>query len=65
MFFRITSISTAIGFGILSAFLFSLRDIRHDTTFVFSGTTIIAFLAGAAVGWGFWAFVRRKTVKAP
>jgi len=63
MFYRITAASTAIGFGCLLAFLFSLRDIRHDTTFVFSATTVISFLIGAVVGWTFWAVVRRRSVK--
>lgn len=63
-FYRITAASTALGFGSLLAFLSSLRDIRHDVTFDFSAVTIIAFLIGAALGWGFWAWVRRRTAGA-
>ena len=65
MFYRIASASTALGFGCLLAFLFSLRDIRHDTTLEFSAVTVIAFAIGAALGWAFWAFVRRRTLNAP
>ncbi len=59
-FFRITAFSTALGFGCLLAFLFSLRDIRHDVTFDFSAVTVVSFAVGAAAGWGFWAWVRRR-----
>jgi hypothetical protein len=62
-FYRITAFSTALGFGCLAAFLCSLRDIRHDVTFDFSSVTVISFVAGAAIGWGFWAFVRNRTLK--
>ncbi len=63
-FYRITSISTALGFGCLAAFLTSLRDIRHDVTFEFSTLTVISFALGALAGWGFWAFVRRRMDRA-
>jgi hypothetical protein len=60
-FYRITAASTALGFGCLLAFLFSLRDVRHDVTFDFTAKTIVSFVIGAVLGWAFWAFVRRKT----
>lgn len=59
-FYRITAFSTALGFGLMGAFLFSLRDIRHDVSLEFSAATVIAFFVGAAAGWGFWAWVRRR-----
>jgi hypothetical protein len=59
-FYRITAFSTALGMGLMAAFLFSLKDIRHDTALEFSWRTVAAFVIGAAVGWGFWAFVRRR-----
>jgi hypothetical protein len=52
--FRIMTLSTALGFGALAAFLFSLKDIENDVSFVFSTGTVIAFVLGAAVGWAFW-----------
>lgn len=61
LFFRITAFSTALGMGLLGAFLFSLKDIRHDTSLEFSWATVVAFIIGACVGWGFWAWVRQRT----
>jgi hypothetical protein len=63
-FFKIAAFSTALGLGIMCAFLASLKDIRNDTSLVFTVWTVIWFLLGAAIGWGFWAFVRRKTTAA-
>jgi ABC-type Fe3+-siderophore transport system permease subunit len=60
-FYKITASSTALGLGLMAAFLFSLKDIGHDTSLEFSWVTIAAFVIGAALGWGFWAFVRRRT----
>lgn len=59
-FFQITAGSTALGFGCMLAFLFSLRDIRNDVSFEFSIGTVLAFAIGAGLGWGFWAWVRRR-----
>jgi hypothetical protein len=42
--------------------LASLKDIRHDVSLEFTATTVIAFVVGAAVGWGFWAFVRKRSM---
>ena len=63
-FFYITAFSTALGFGCMLAFLVSLRDIRSDVTFVFSAKTVIAFIVGAVLGWSFWAFIRKRTMRA-
>jgi hypothetical protein len=63
-FFRIAAFSTALGLGVMGAFLFSLKDIRNDTSLQFSWMTVAAFVIGAAIGWGFWAFVRNRTVQA-
>jgi RsiW-degrading membrane proteinase PrsW (M82 family) len=52
------TISTALGFGALAAFLYSLRDIANDVTFVFSAGTAVAFALGATAGWAFWRGVR-------
>ena len=55
---RIMTISTALGFGALSAFLYSLKDVVNDVSFVFSTGTVVAFALGAAAGWAFWRGVR-------
>ena len=52
-FFRIVSISTALGFGTLAAFLYSMKDITHDAQLVFSAGTVVVFVLAAAAGWGF------------
>lgn len=53
-FFRIVRISTALGFGVMAAFLYSIKDIGHDSRLEFSAGTVVAFLIAALVGWGFW-----------
>ena len=58
-FYFITAFSTALALGCMLAFLVSLRDIRNDLTFEFSYKTILMFIIGAVLGWGFWAFVRK------
>jgi hypothetical protein len=64
-FFRIVRISTALGFGAMAAFLFSIKDIGRDSRLEFSAGTVIAFIVAAAAGWGFWQLVlkldKRKT----
>ena len=57
-FFRIVSISTALGFGTLAAFLYSMKDITHDAQLVFSAGTVVVFVLAAATGWAFWRIVR-------
>lgn len=58
-FFRIVSISTSLAFGALAAFLYSIKDIGHDSTLEFSPGTIVAFVIAALVGWGFWWIIFR------
>jgi hypothetical protein len=64
-FFRIISISTALAFGVLAAFLYSIKDIGHDPGLEFSAGTVVAFVVAAVVGWGLWRIVlkanKRKT----
>ena len=60
-FYFITALSTALALGCMLGFLVSLRDLRTDLSFDFSYKTILMFIVGAALGWGFWAWVRRKT----
>ncbi len=62
-FYLITAASTALGMGCMFAFLFSLRDIRHDVRLEFSAMTLISFVVGAAIGWGFWAWVRNRVAR--
>ena len=49
---------TALGFGTLAAFLYSMKDITHDAQLVFSAGTVVVFVLAAAAGWGFWRLVR-------
>ena len=64
-FFRIISISTALAFGVLAAFLYSIKDIGHDPSLEFSAGTVVAFIVAAVAGWSFWRIVlkvnKRKT----
>ena len=56
-FFKIASVSTALGFGALAAFLYSMKDITHDSTLEFSPGTVVVFVLAAIAGWGFWRVV--------
>ena len=59
-FFRIVRISTSLAFGVLAAFLYSMKDISHDAGLVFSAGTVVAFIIAAVVGWLFWLVVEKK-----
>jgi hypothetical protein len=59
-FFRIVSISTSLALGTMAAFLYSLKDIGHDATLVFTPGTVVVFLIAAAAGWFFWRWVRAR-----
>jgi hypothetical protein len=63
-FYLITASSTALALGCMLAFLVSLRDIRNDLAFDFSIKTVLMFILGAALGWGFWAWVRKISARA-
>ena len=60
-FYKITAFSTALGLAVMCAFLASLKDIRNDVTIQFTVWTVIWFALGAVMGWGFWAFVKKRT----
>jgi len=60
-FFRIVKFSTAIAFGTMAAFLYSIKDISHDAALEFSAGTVIAFILAAAAGWLFWSFVANRS----
>ena len=59
-FLRIVKISTALGFGTLAAFLYSMKDIIRDPTLVFSAGTVVAFVLAAVAGWMFWSFIEKR-----
>ena len=62
-FFRIVSWTTAMAFGVLAAFLYSMKDIIHDPRLEFSPGTVVVFVIAAVVGWGFWRVVLKHDAK--
>ncbi len=52
------TISTALGFGTLAAFLYSFKDLTNDVSLNFSTGTVVVFALGATAGWAFWRGVR-------
>lgn len=56
LFFVMTH-ATAIGFGLLAAFLYSMRDIPDDVALEFSFGTVVLFFVGWVIGWGFWRYI--------
>lgn len=62
--FWIMTFSTSLGFGVLTAFLCSLKDIKNDVSFEFSIGTVVGFVAGASAGWFFWRILRRMMERA-
>ena len=59
-FFRIVSISTALAFGTMAAFLYSMKDITRDATLEFTPGTAVVFVIAAAAGWWFWRWVKAR-----
>ena len=58
---RIMVLGTSLSFGILGAIALSMKDfIGGNAAFEFSLRTIVGFLAGCAVGWLFWRFIRSR-----
>lgn len=56
--FRIMVYASSLGCGVMAAFLYSLKVIRHDPTLVFTWGTVVAFVLGAAACWLFWSVVK-------
>ena len=61
--FIIMKFSTSLGLGVMCAFLYSLKDVAHDASLEFSAGTVVSFVVGAVLGWGFWSAVIRMMDK--
>jgi NhaP-type Na+/H+ or K+/H+ antiporter len=56
--FRVMIIGTAISFGMLAAIMVSMKGFfTGNAAFEFSYKTVIAFAAGAFIGWLFWRII--------
>jgi high-affinity Fe2+/Pb2+ permease len=53
-FYRVVQVSSALGLGIVAAFLYSIREVNPSIRFEFSIGSIVAFLLAAAASWIFW-----------
>ena len=57
---RVMVIGTALAFGSLAAIIASMQDFfGGNAAFHFSARTVVAFIPGALVGWGFWLLIAR------
>jgi uncharacterized membrane protein YedE/YeeE len=60
-FFWIVTVATALGFGAATASLYSLRHSGDGgLEFKFTAGTAVAFLAGAALAWGYWRLIVKR-----
>ena len=60
-FFRIVTVATALGFGAATASLYSLRHGEDGFDFEFNLGTVVAFVAGAALAWGYWRMILKRS----
>lgn len=63
-FFWIVTVAMALGFGVATASLYSLRHGESGLAFEFSAGTVVAFLAGAALASGYWRLIVRRISRA-
>jgi hypothetical protein len=62
--FKVMVAGTSVSFGILAAVIVSMKDfLRGNASFEFSFWTVVAFVAGCALGWLFWRIVGRWVKK--
>jgi hypothetical protein len=64
IFFKIASISTALGFGCAAASTASLRSSSVGFSFQISPGTFVAFFIGAAIGMVYWKLIARSSMAA-
>jgi len=58
-FFRVVKVSTALGMGVLAAFLYSLKRVHPDIVFKFTLGTVLIFLVVGAISWAFCGVLAR------
>jgi hypothetical protein len=63
-FFKIASISTAIGLGCAAASTESLRSSPVGFSFQITAGTFVAFAVGAAIGFFYWKLIAKSTTAA-
>jgi hypothetical protein len=58
-FFRVVKVSTALGVGVLAAFLYSLKRVHPDIVFKFTLGTALIFLVVGGFSWFFCGVLAR------
>ena len=58
-FIRMARLGTAVGFGLMTASLWSLEGHESGMSFKFTLSTVPAFLVGVVVAYLYWGFARR------
>jgi len=53
-FFRVAKASSALGMGVMAAFLFCLKEVNPAVRFEFSVGALVAFALAAGLSWSFW-----------
>jgi hypothetical protein len=58
--YRVMVLGTCLAFGSLGAIMVSMGNfVTGEAAFHFTVWSVVAFLAGAAVGWIFWQIIGR------
>ena len=57
---RVIKYSSALGLGLMAAFLYSIKQVTPELQFRISIGTGVSFVAAAALSWAFWRLVFGK-----
>ena len=57
---RVIKCSSALGLGLMAAFLYSIKQVTPELQFRISVGTGVSFVAAAALSWAFWRLVFGK-----
>ena len=58
---RVIKFSSALGLGLMAAFLYSIKQVTPELRYEISVGTGVSFAAAAALSWAFWRLVFGKT----
>ena len=62
--FKVMTWATAFSFGVMTALLASITDLKAFTL-AFGFRTLVGFALGWAAGWALWAWVKKASAQNP
>jgi len=63
-FIRIATLATMFCFGVFALIVEALQKSPEGATFIWSGVSVLAFVAGAVLGWLYWFVIGRSMASA-